>query len=151
WWRWRPPARTAARWPATTTTCHGPPWWRSAPAQPGSCSAARPLKTCSPWTRDERAGRGDPPRATGARRRPERGTTNEERARSDEGRRRLTSAPEASGGQAEGGAARLRRGRLGGVPAARPAGGRPGGADRRPARGGRGGRAPAGPAPRRRG
>ena len=35
WSRWRPPARTAARWPATTTTCRGRRWWRSAAARPG--------------------------------------------------------------------------------------------------------------------
>jgi len=55
WSRWRPPARTAGRWRATTTTCRGRPWSASATAPPVSCSAGKPRRTCSAWMRDDRA------------------------------------------------------------------------------------------------
>ena len=48
--RWRPPAPTAARWPATTTTCRGRRWSAVQRRRGhGSCSAGRPPTTCSAW------------------------------------------------------------------------------------------------------
>ena len=51
--RWRRPARTAGRWPPTTTTCRAPAWWRCATARPARSSAGKRLMTCCDWTSDD--------------------------------------------------------------------------------------------------